>query len=60
VPARVAGISMVVGKFKKLTHWQYQRLAIRLRGAPAKRDFRVVGMESRAQARTSVLGEQSE
>ena len=37
----------VVGQFEKLTDYQYQRLAIRLRGAPATRDFRVVGMESR-------------
>jgi len=42
-----------VGQFEKLTKYQYQRLAIRLRGAPATRDFRVVGMESRAFRQTS-------
>ena len=38
------------GTVSNLYHYPYQRLAIRLRGAPATRDFRVVGMELRAPA----------
>src|SRR6478735_10233916 len=44
-----------MGQFRrKLAHYRYQRLAIRLRGAPATRDFRVVGMESRAFRQTFI------
>jgi len=43
-----------MGQFEKLDHYQYQRLAVRSRGAPATRDFRVVGMESRAFRQTFI------
>ena len=37
----------------KLTHYQYQRLAIRLRGAPDAPGFGALGLESRAFRQTS-------
>ena len=42
------------GTVSNLYHYPYQRLAIRLRGAPATRDFRVVGMELRAFRQTFI------